>query len=89
QSLHVWGPSRLCAPAQLEDDKLFSKQAYMEYIQLVFCKLIKMPKERHRACPSRMHDSLLLSFQGYVLNHDLTLPPGHLFGGDTGLLNGE
>nr|GEX06316.1 reverse transcriptase domain-containing protein [Tanacetum cinerariifolium] len=38
QSLHVWGPSRPCAPAQWEDDKLFRKPAYMEYIQLEFCK---------------------------------------------------
>nr|GFA48114.1 hypothetical protein [Tanacetum cinerariifolium] len=46
-----------------------------------------MPRERHQACPTRMHDSLLLSFQGYVLNHDLILLPGHLFEGDMGLLN--
>nr|GEV29592.1 hypothetical protein [Tanacetum cinerariifolium] len=71
----------------LEDDKLFRKQAYMEYTQLVFCKQFGMPKEPHRACPTRMHDSILLSFQEYILNHDLTLPPVHLFGGDTGLLN--
>nr|GEX45931.1 hypothetical protein [Tanacetum cinerariifolium] len=48
-----------------------------------------MPKKRHRACPTRTHDSHLLSFQEYILNPDLTLPPGHLFGGDTGLLNGS
>nr|GEV53370.1 hypothetical protein [Tanacetum cinerariifolium] len=46
-----------------------------------------MPKERHRACQTRKHDSHLLLFEEYVLNHDLTLPPGHLFGSDTGLLN--
>nr|GEW97063.1 hypothetical protein [Tanacetum cinerariifolium] len=87
QSLHVLRPSRLCAPAQSGDDKLSHKQAYMEYIQLVFCKVFRMPRECHRACPTRMHDSHLLSFQGYVLNHDSTLPPGHLFEGDTELLN--
>nr|GEU94258.1 reverse transcriptase domain-containing protein [Tanacetum cinerariifolium] len=79
----------LCAQAQSGDDMLFHKQAYMEYTELVFCKLFGMPRERHRACLTRMHDSHLLSFQGYVLNHDLILPSGHLFGGDTGLLNGK
>nr|GEV05218.1 nodulin MtN21 /EamA-like transporter family protein [Tanacetum cinerariifolium] len=78
-------PSRLCAQAQSGDDTLFHKQAYMEYIQLVFCKLFEMPKERHQACPTRMHGSLLPSFQGYVLNHGWIPPPDHLFGGDTGV----
>nr|GEV44687.1 hypothetical protein [Tanacetum cinerariifolium] len=81
------GPSRLCTQAQSGDDILFHKQAYMEYTQLVFCKLFGMPREHHRACPTRMHDSLLLSFQGYVLKHGLIPPPEHLFRGDTGLLN--
>nr|GEV20015.1 putative ribonuclease H-like domain-containing protein [Tanacetum cinerariifolium] len=36
QSLLVLRPSRLCAQAQLGDDMLFHKQAYMEYTQLVF-----------------------------------------------------
>nr|GFB92390.1 hypothetical protein [Tanacetum cinerariifolium] len=89
QSLHVLRPSRLCAQAQSGDDMLFHKQAYMEDTQLVFSKLFGMPRERHRACPTRMHDSHLLSFQGYVLNRSLIPPPDHLFGGDTGLLNGE
>nr|GEV15011.1 hypothetical protein [Tanacetum cinerariifolium] len=73
-------PSRLCAQAQSVDDTPFHKQDYMEYTQLVFCKLFGMPKERHPACPTRMHGSLLLSFQGYVLNHRLIPPPGYLFG---------
>nr|GEX42208.1 hypothetical protein [Tanacetum cinerariifolium] len=47
-----------------------------------------MPRERHLACPTKMHGFLLLSFQGYVLNHSLIPPPDHLFRGDTGLLNG-
>nr|GEU60372.1 ribonuclease H-like domain-containing protein [Tanacetum cinerariifolium] len=63
QSLHVLGPSRLCAQAQSRDDMLFHKQAYMRYTQLVFCKLFGMPRERHLACPTKMHGSLLLSFQ--------------------------
>nr|GEY68681.1 hypothetical protein [Tanacetum cinerariifolium] len=58
------GPSRLCAPIQREDDKLFRIPAYMEYIQLEFCKRYEMPIERHRACPIRMHDSHLLPFPG-------------------------
>nr|GEZ95624.1 hypothetical protein [Tanacetum cinerariifolium] len=45
------------------------------------------PRESHLACPTRMHGSRPLSFQGYVLNHGLIPPPDHLFGGDTGLLN--
>nr|GEX19941.1 hypothetical protein [Tanacetum cinerariifolium] len=72
-----------------EGDKLFHKPAYMEYIQLEFCKRFGMPKEHHRACPTRTHNSHLLPFQEYVLNHDSTLPPGHLIGGDMGLLNGK
>nr|GEZ06927.1 hypothetical protein [Tanacetum cinerariifolium] len=83
QSLHVLGPSRLCAYAQLGDDPPFHKQAYMEYTQLLFCMLFGRPTERHLACPTRMHGSRLLSFQGYVLNHSLIPPPDHLFGGDT------
>nr|GEY36447.1 hypothetical protein [Tanacetum cinerariifolium] len=89
QSLHVLRPSRLCAQAQSRDDTLFHKRAYMEYTQLVFCKLFGMRRERHLACSTRMHGSLLLSFQGYVLSHGLTPPPNHLFGGDTGLLNDQ
>nr|GEW45777.1 hypothetical protein [Tanacetum cinerariifolium] len=84
QSLHVLRPSRLCAQAQSGDDTPFHKQAYMEYTQLVFCKLFERPKERHIACLTRMHGFHPLSFQGYVLNHGLTPPPDHLFGGDTG-----
>nr|GEX38251.1 hypothetical protein [Tanacetum cinerariifolium] len=78
------GPSRLCAQAQSGDDTPFHKQACMEYIQLVFCKLFEKPRERHLACPTKMHGFRLLSFQGYVLNHGLIPPPDHLFGGDTG-----
>nr|GEZ24721.1 reverse transcriptase domain-containing protein [Tanacetum cinerariifolium] len=75
--LHVLRPSRLCAQAQSRDDMPFHKQACMEYTQLIFCKLFGMPRERHLACPTRMHG--LLSFQGYILNHGLIPPPDHLF----------
>nr|GEW94256.1 copia protein [Tanacetum cinerariifolium] len=81
------GPSMLYTQAQSGDDTPFHKQACMEYTQWVFCKLFGRPKERHLACPIRMHGSLPLSFQGFVLNHGLIPPPDHLFGGDTGLLN--
>nr|GEV88609.1 hypothetical protein [Tanacetum cinerariifolium] len=40
QSLHVLGPSRLCAQAQSGDDTPFHKQACMEYTQLVFCSIV-------------------------------------------------
>nr|GEY69826.1 ribonuclease H-like domain-containing protein [Tanacetum cinerariifolium] len=88
QSLHVLRPNRLCAQAQSGEKMLFHKQAYMEYTQLVFCKLFGMPRECHQACPTRWHIFLLLSFQRYILNHGLIPPPDHLFGGDTRLLNG-
>nr|GEV85933.1 hypothetical protein [Tanacetum cinerariifolium] len=84
QSLHVLRTSRLYAEAQSGDDTLFHKQAYMKYTQLVFCKLFGMPRERHQVYPTRMHNYLLLSFQGYILNHGLIPPPDHLFGGDMG-----
>nr|GEU98961.1 hypothetical protein [Tanacetum cinerariifolium] len=83
-SLHVLRPSRLCAQAQSGDETPFHKQACMEYTQLVFCKLFGRPRERHLACPTRMHDFHPLSFQEYILNHGLIPPPDHLFGGDTG-----
>nr|GEZ57689.1 reverse transcriptase domain-containing protein [Tanacetum cinerariifolium] len=54
QSLHVSRPSGLCAQAQLRDDMHFHKQAYMEYTQLVFCKLFGRPRERHPGCPTRI-----------------------------------
>nr|GEX91156.1 hypothetical protein [Tanacetum cinerariifolium] len=79
-------PSRPCATTQWEDDKLFYKPAYMEYIQLESCKRFGMPKEHHRACLTRTHDSHILPSQEYVLNLDLTLPLGHWFRGDIGLL---
>nr|GEX95180.1 hypothetical protein [Tanacetum cinerariifolium] len=84
QSFHVSGPNRLCAAAQSGDDTPFHKQACTEYTKLVFCKLFGRPKERHLACPTKMHGSLLLSFQGYVLIYGLTLPSDHLCGGDMG-----
>nr|GEY27480.1 reverse transcriptase domain-containing protein [Tanacetum cinerariifolium] len=59
-----------CAPTQWEDDKLFRKPAYMKYIRLESCKRYGMPKEHHRACPTKTHDSHLLPSQEYVLNHD-------------------
>nr|GEX80644.1 reverse transcriptase domain-containing protein [Tanacetum cinerariifolium] len=80
QSLHVLRPSRLCAQAQLGDDRPFHKQACMEYTQLVFCKLSGRPREHHITFPTMKHDSHLLSFQGYILNHGLIPPPDHLFG---------
>nr|GEW07387.1 hypothetical protein [Tanacetum cinerariifolium] len=55
QSLHVSGPSRLCAQAQSGDDTPFHKQAYTEYTRWVFCKLFGRPIKRHLACPTRMH----------------------------------
>nr|GEZ68314.1 hypothetical protein [Tanacetum cinerariifolium] len=88
QSLHVSRLSRLCAQAQSGDDMPLHKQAYMEYTQLVFCKLFRMPKERHLACPTWMHGFHPLSFQEFILNHGLIPPHDYLFGGDTGLLNG-
>nr|GEY64487.1 hypothetical protein [Tanacetum cinerariifolium] len=82
-------PSRLCAQAQSKDDMPFHKQACTEYTQLVFYKLFGRPRERHLACPIRMHGFRPLSFQGFVLNHGLIPPPDHLFGGDTGLRNAQ
>nr|GFA33599.1 reverse transcriptase domain-containing protein [Tanacetum cinerariifolium] len=84
QSLYASRPSRLCAQPQSEDDMPFHKQACMKYTQWVFCKLFERTRERHLACPTRMHDFRPLSFQGFVLNHGLIPPPDHLFGGDTG-----
>nr|GEW06814.1 hypothetical protein [Tanacetum cinerariifolium] len=84
QSLHVLGPSSLCVQAQLVDDMPFHKQACTEYTQLVFCKLFGRPKERHLACPTRMHGSRLLSFQGNVVNYGLIRPHDHLFRDNTG-----
>nr|GEW57138.1 hypothetical protein [Tanacetum cinerariifolium] len=84
QSFHVLVPSRLCAQAQSGDDMPFHKQACMEYTRWVFYKLFERPKERHLACPTRMHGFRPLLFQGYILNYGLIPLPDHLFGGDTG-----
>nr|GEX60088.1 hypothetical protein [Tanacetum cinerariifolium] len=48
--------TELCAQAQSVDDMPFRKQACMEYTQWVFCKLFGRPRERHLACPTRMHE---------------------------------
>nr|GEX70126.1 hypothetical protein [Tanacetum cinerariifolium] len=83
-SLHVSRPSRLCAQARSRDDMPFRKQACTEYTRWVFYKMFRRPRERHLSCPTRMHGSRPLSFQGYVLNHGLIPSPDHLFGDDTG-----
>nr|GEU65322.1 hypothetical protein [Tanacetum cinerariifolium] len=84
-SLHASRPSGLYAQAQSGDDTPFRKQACTEYTRWVFCKLFRRHRERHLACPTRMHGSRPLSFQGFILNHGLLPPPYHLFGRDTGI----
>nr|GEU95805.1 copia protein [Tanacetum cinerariifolium] len=49
--------SRPCAPTQQEDDKLFRKPAYMEYIQSEFCK--RFGGDMGFSNDSQMHNNIM------------------------------